>query len=79
LPDSIEGKNAVKRLKYAWDVKKLFNIGTSLTTGQQNCVIWNGIPFKTRLDGGPALHGYPDPGYLAELNAALDTQHIPTF
>jgi deltex-like protein len=79
LPNTIEGKNAVKRIKYAWDVRILFNIGTSLTTGQPNCIIWNGIPFKTRLDGGPALHGYPDPGYLAELNAALDAHNVPTF
>jgi deltex-like protein len=77
LPNSIEGQNALKRIKYAWDIRILFNVGTSLTTGKTNCVIWNGIPFKTRLDGGPALHGYPDPGYLAELNSALDAQNIP--
>ena len=77
LPNSIEGKNALARLKYAWDIRILFNVGTSLTTGRSNCVIWNGIPFKTRLDGGPAYHGYPDPGYFAELNTALDAQHVP--
>jgi deltex-like protein len=79
LPNSVEGQNALKRLKYAWDVRILFNVGTSLTTGVSNCVIWNGIPFKTQVDGGPAYHGYPDPGYFTELNAALDAQHVPMF
>ena len=79
LPNSIEGQNVLKRIKYAWDIRILFNVGTSLTTGRSNCVIWNGIPFKTRLDGGPSRHGYPDPGYLAELNSAMDAQHVPMF
>jgi len=39
-------------------------VGTSQTTGKKNVVCWSSIPHKTRLNGGPVRHGYPDPTYF---------------
>ena len=34
-------------------------IGRSATTGNENCLIWNGIHHKTVKDATGSLHGYP--------------------
>ena len=44
--------------------KSFFTIGTSVTTGRSDCVIWNGIHCKTRINGGSSNYGYPDNTYL---------------
>ena len=33
-----------------------FTVGTSVTTGMSNCVIWNGIHHKTSQSGGPTRY-----------------------
>eukprot|EP01121_Diplochlamys_sp_Union-15-3_P007266 TRINITY_DN1834_c0_g1_i2.p1 TRINITY_DN1834_c0_g1~~TRINITY_DN1834_c0_g1_i2.p1 ORF type:complete len:322 (+),score=38.75 TRINITY_DN1834_c0_g1_i2:33-998(+) len=52
LPDDEEGKEILRLLKIAWDRKLIFRIGTSVTTGKPNQVIWNGIHHKTSATGG---------------------------
>ena len=44
-----------------------------LRVGMGDCVIWNDIHHKTSLRPH-AAHGYPDPGYLANIEAEL-AQH----
>lgn len=75
LPNNLEGIQLLDRLKFAWVHGMTFSIGTSLTTGWQNCVVWNSIHHKTSLDGGP--HGYPDPNFIENCNADLTALGIP--
>jgi deltex-like protein len=70
IPNSPEGKKVVKLLKIAWDRRLCFTIGTSVTTGQQNVLVWN-IHHKTALHGGEMAHGYPDPTYLNRVQQEL--------
>jgi len=70
FPNSPEGKKVVDLLRIAWDRRLCFTFGNSLTTGQQNVLVWN-LPHKTALDGGPPRHGYPDPTYLQRVQDAL--------
>lgn len=60
LPDSPEGNRALKLLQVAWERKLVFTVGTSVTTGHSDVVIWNGIHHKTDISGGPTNYGYPD-------------------
>jgi deltex-like protein len=65
---TLEGQRLLELLKIAWDRRLCFTIGTSLTTGQQDTLVWN-IHHKTSLSGGE--HGYPDPTYLFRLAEEL--------
>ncbi|CAD8106121.1 unnamed protein product [Paramecium sonneborni] len=76
LPNNEEGQKVLKLLKKAFDQKLIFTIGTSLTTGQENCVVWNGIHHKTSLDGGPQRYGYPDPTYFDRVRDELKQKGI---
>ena len=71
LPACPKGQQFLRRMMQAWDARQLFNVGYSLTTGKENCVIWNTIHHKTSTNGGPANFGYPDPGYFARLDSEL--------
>ena len=75
LPTTIEGRQLLQRLIYAWKHGLTFRIGTSLTTGAQNQVTWTSIHHKTSLYGGP--HGFPDAAYIDNCNASLDALHVP--
>ena len=55
LPDNEDGRDVLRLLKISFDRKLTFTIGTSVTTGQSNCVIWNGIHHKTNTHGGNLL------------------------
>lgn len=55
--------NRLKRLEYAFSHGLTFSVGTSLTTGQDNTVIWGSIHHKTSTTPGP--HGFPDPNFFA--------------
>jgi deltex-like protein len=59
----------LRLLEKAFDAGLTFTIGTSLTTGQSNCVVWSGIHHKTVISGGP--FGYPDPTYLQRVQDEL--------
>ena len=52
LPDNEEGNEVLSLLKTAFERKLIFTVGTSVTTGRTNCVVWNGIHHKTSLTGG---------------------------
>ncbi|XP_021968355.1 uncharacterized protein LOC110863369 isoform X2 [Folsomia candida] len=70
LPDNDEGQKVLQLLRTAWDRRLCFTIGTSVTTGQQNVLVWN-IHHKTSQSGGVQSYGYPDPSYLDRVKAEL--------
>ena len=53
LPATEEGEVVLKMLQKAFDMKLIFTVGKSNTTGQEDCVTWNDIHHKTSLSGGP--------------------------
>eukprot|EP01121_Diplochlamys_sp_Union-15-3_P003734 TRINITY_DN13669_c0_g1_i1.p1 TRINITY_DN13669_c0_g1~~TRINITY_DN13669_c0_g1_i1.p1 ORF type:complete len:378 (+),score=66.89 TRINITY_DN13669_c0_g1_i1:136-1269(+) len=71
LPDNDDGRQILKLLKMAWDRKLTFRIGTSVTTGKENQVIWNGIHHKTATTGGFQAFGYPDETYFERVKQEL--------
>jgi len=75
LPDNEEGWDLILRLKYAFSHGLTFTVGTSLTTGQQNAVMWASIHHKTRPSGG--AHGFPDPSFFVNANEELTTAGVP--
>ena len=64
LPANEMGLKALQPMVDTFIGKSFFTIGTSVTTGRSDCVIWNGIHCKTRISGGSANYGYPDNTYL---------------
>ena len=75
LPDCAEGQQLLKRLEYAFTRGLTFTVGTSLTSGATNVVVWGSIHHKTSSSGG--VHGYPDVGYFFNCNAELDALGVP--
>mmetsp|Transcript_31077 Transcript_31077/g.48028 ORF Transcript_31077/g.48028 Transcript_31077/m.48028 type:complete len:578 (-) Transcript_31077:19-1752(-) len=77
LPNTLEGRQLLYRLVYAWKRGLTFRVGTSLTTHQANQVTWASIHHKTSLHGG--VHGYSanDTSYLPNCNASLDALNVP--
>jgi deltex-like protein len=71
LPDNREGHKVLALLQKAWDARLIFRVGTSVTTGCENTVVWNGIHHKTSLSGGSSCFGYPDPTYLTRVTEEL--------
>jgi hypothetical protein len=49
----LPGNELLGKLQEAFDNKVMFTVGRSLTTGIDDCVIWNGIHMKTTTHGGP--------------------------
>ncbi|XP_029631358.1 E3 ubiquitin-protein ligase DTX3L isoform X3 [Salmo trutta] len=76
LPDNQEGNEVLKLLKRAFDQKLIFTVGTSRTTGTDDCVTWNDIHHKTSIDGGAQGFGYPDPDYLSRVKNELKAKGI---
>merc|ERR1711974_510395 len=68
LPDTDEGREVLRKLQVAFERRLSFVIGTSITTGASNTVVWNGIHHKTNQTGGPTRFGYPDPTYLNRVS-----------
>jgi len=77
LPQCPSGRKLLKRLKYAWKRGLTFTIGTSLTTGRSDSIVWASIHHKTSLSGGVGCHGYPDPYYFVNCNVELDQIGVP--
>jgi deltex-like protein len=69
LPDNAEGREVLALLRAAFEQRFTFTIGTSITTGQSDCVVWNGIHHKTSPHGG--TWGWPDPTYLSRVKEEL--------
>jgi len=76
LPDNEEGKEILELLKIAFSRRLLFTVGTSITTGVNDVVVWNGIHHKTSLRGGAMSHGYPDPTYFKRVKEELAAKGI---
>lgn len=66
----------LRLLQKAWDRKLTFTIGTSVTTGASNTIVWNEIHHKTESTSNFSGHGYPDPNYLDNVTAELATQGV---
>ncbi len=52
LPANDKGWEVLGLLKECFERKLVFKIGTSVTTGISNTVVWSGIHHKTNLNGG---------------------------
>ncbi|XP_078587811.1 uncharacterized protein LOC144868934 isoform X2 [Branchiostoma floridae x Branchiostoma japonicum] len=76
LPDSPEGREVLRLLRRAFDSRLVFTIGTSVTSGQPNTIVWNDIHHKTNIHGGPTNYGYPDPTYLQRVRVDLASKGI---
>jgi len=76
LPDTPEGRELLNLFKIAWKRKLLFRVGTSVTTGADNQVIWNGIHLKTQTHGGATNFGYPDDTYFERVKKELADKGI---
>jgi len=71
IPATEEGKEVCILLQIAFIRKLTFTVGRSLTTGQNNVVVWNSIHHKTNLHGGTSAYGYPDPTYFNRVKNEL--------
>ena len=76
LPNNKEGREVLALLKVAFDRKLTFTVGTSITTGIKNTVVWNGIHHKTNLYGGPTNFGYPDKNYFNRVKEELAAKGV---
>ncbi|XP_077992667.1 uncharacterized protein LOC144446720 [Glandiceps talaboti] len=76
LPDNADGRQVLRLLKIAFDRKLTFTIGTSVTTGLTNTIVWNDIHHKTSRFGGPQAYGYPDPNYLYRVTEELAAKGV---
>lgn len=76
LPNNKEGKEILALLKVGFDRRLLFTIGTSVTTGQENTTIWNGVHQKTNISGGSHNYGYPDPTYFNRVKQELAAKGV---
>jgi len=76
LPNNKEGREVLGMLKIAFDRKLTFVVGTSVTTGKKNTVIWNGIHHKTSIRGGVTNYGYPDPTYFNRVYEELAAKGV---
>lgn len=74
LPNNQKGKLALSMLILAFERKLTFQVGKSLTTGEENVIVWAGIHHKTSEKGG--VHGYPDPNYFDNLFGELKDRGI---
>lgn len=76
LPACEEGEQVLRMLRVAFKRRLVFTIGASATTGLSSAITWNDIHHKTSIGGGPALFGYPDPGYLTRVQEELRQKGI---
>ena len=76
LPDSPKGNKVFKLLQVAWKRRLTFTIGTSVTTGATNAIVWNEIHHKTENHSNVSGHGYPDPHYLDNVLMELEAQGV---
>jgi Deltex C-terminal domain len=78
LPDTREGHDLLKRLKYAFRHGLTFTVGISMTSGMPNAVTWSSIPHKTSLTGGIQNFGFPDHNYFVNCHKELDALYVPS-
>lgn len=71
MPNNKGGVEVLSLLVEAFRRKLTFKVGQSVTTGQDNCIVWSGIHHKTSLHGGTSNYGYPDPTYFDRVKGEL--------
>ncbi|CAM9269098.1 unnamed protein product [Ascophyllum nodosum] len=76
LPDNPEGRQVLELFRKSFDQRMTFTVGTSITTGRSDCVVWNGVHHKTNVSGGSSNFGYPDSDYFTRVKAELATKGI---
>ena len=76
LPDNIEGREVLVLFQKAFERKLTFTVGTSVTTGQTDTVVWNGIHHKTSMWGGFSNFGYPDATYFNRVKQELASKGV---
>eukprot|EP00828_Plagiopyla_frontata_P016780 TRINITY_DN2196_c0_g1_i1.p2 TRINITY_DN2196_c0_g1~~TRINITY_DN2196_c0_g1_i1.p2 ORF type:complete len:155 (-),score=22.69 TRINITY_DN2196_c0_g1_i1:14-478(-) len=76
LPNTAEGNEVLNLLQKCFDRKLIFTIGTSVTTGVKNQIVWNGIHHKTSMAGGSSNYGYPDPTYFTRVKEELAAKGV---
>jgi deltex-like protein len=76
LPYNEKGLEVLRLLVLAFERRLMFTIGTSVTTGRQNQIIWNGIHHKTSLSGGSSQFGFPDDTYFNRVKEELAAKGI---
>jgi len=73
FPNSPEGTALCSMVEVAFKRRLVFTVGRSMTTGRDNCVVWNGLHMKTSPSGA---HGYPDDTYLTRLEEELNAKGV---
>jgi len=76
LPDNEEGREVLALLRTSFDRKLTFTVGTSVTTGRSDTVVWNGVHHKTNLSGGSSHFGYPDATYFSRVKEELAARGV---
>ena len=76
FPDTPEAVEVMRLFLLCFERRLTFTVGTSVTTGRENCVIWNGVHHKTCPSGGPANFGYPDRSYFSRVKEELAAKGI---
>ena len=71
LPDTKEGIEVLSLLAECFRRRFTFIVGTSVTTGATNTVVWAGIHHKTSPSGGTSSFGYPDPTYFERVKSEM--------
>ena len=66
----------MKLLRTAFERRLTFTVGTSITTGETNTVVWNGIHHKTSVQGGTSHYGYPDKTYFSRVKEELAAKGV---
>ena len=72
---AMQTQQVLKLLIKAWERRLTFTIGTSLTLGRANSVVWNEIHHKTQLDNRWE-HGFPDNKYIGNVLQELYSQGV---
>ena len=76
VPRCPEGEEVLQLLRIAWERRLVFTVGTSVTTGCENCVVWNNIHHKTEPHSNTSGHGFPDPNFLKNIKMELAVQGV---
>lgn len=76
LPDNDKGQRVLRMMITAFQRRLTFTIGRSITRGEEDCVVWNGIEHKTVGHDNGSGHGYPDPEYLDRVIRELEQYGI---
>lgn len=71
LPGNSQGERVLQMLITAFQRGLTFTVGRSISRGEDDCVIWNGIHHKTVAKDNGSGHGYPDMDYLDRVTQEL--------